>query len=88
MEQGESEGQNILVHICIECGKEHFHDGHRAPHDEKCDKCGNTVFRSFYASANPDEASADFTDSTARDTNTDDGATDITPGDLHDLNNI
>jgi DNA-directed RNA polymerase subunit RPC12/RpoP len=88
MEQSESAGQGILVQVCIECGKEYFQDDGAPAPDRKCEKCGNTVFRSFYASAQPDDAATDFADSTDRDTLTDDGATDVTRGDLHDLNNL
>ena len=87
MAEGSSD-QGILVQVCIECGKEYFYEDRMPPADQKCDKCGNGVFRSFYADANPGEAAQDFADSTERDTATNDPATDITRGDLHDLNNL
>ena len=80
--------QGILVQVCIECGKEYFYENRQPAADQKCEKCGNTVFRSFYADAQPNDAAQDFIDSTERDTATNDPATDITRGDLHDLNNI
>jgi predicted nucleic acid-binding Zn-ribbon protein len=83
-----SGSEGILVQVCIECGKEYFYDDGVPPRDQRCEKCGNTVFRSFYADARPDDAAQDFADSTERDTATNDPATDITRGDLHDLNNI
>ena len=77
----------VLVQVCVECGKEYFYDKTEPPADQKCERCGNTVFRSFFDSATRDDVAQDFEDSTARDTATDDPATDVTRGDLYDLNN-
>ncbi len=87
---GEDQQQNrtVLVQVCIECGKEYMFEEQEPPKDQKCDKCGNSVFRSFYADTQPDEVARDYAESTERDTATDDPATDITRGDLHDLNNL
>ena len=78
----------VLVQVCIECGKEYMFEDSAPPRDQRCDKCGNMVFRSFYADTHPDEVALDYAESTERDTATNDPATDVTRGDLHDLNNI
>lgn len=77
----------VLVQVCVECGNEYFYDDAPPPAEQKCERCGNTVFRSFYDAAGSDEAAQDFEDTTSRDLRTDDPATDVTPGDLYDLNN-
>jgi predicted nucleic acid-binding Zn-ribbon protein len=79
---------SVLVQICIECGKEYMFDSGEPPDDLTCEKCGNGVFRSFHANARPDEASEDFRETTDRDLLTTDSASDVTSGDLHDLNNL
>jgi hypothetical protein len=53
----------------------------------KCEKCGGTVFRSFY-DAIGDEAADDFRDSTERDLDPDDAEGDVMPGDIMDLNRL
>ena len=78
----------VLVQVCLECGKEYMFENQEVPDDLTCDKCGNGVFRSFYANARSDEASDDFRDSTERDVLTTDSASEVTRGDLHDLNNL
>lgn len=78
----------VLVQVCLECGKEYMFENEESPDDLTCDKCGNGVFRSFYANARSDEASDDFRDTTERDVLTTDSASEITRGDLHDLNNL
>jgi hypothetical protein len=45
------------------------------------------VFRSFYDDGE-DEVARDFSDETERDVRTDDPATDVTPGDLSDLEKL
>lgn len=88
MAERQRDGDDILVQICIECGKEFMFDTQPAPDDLTCDKCGNTVFRSFHAHARPSEADVDFHETTDRDTGTTDSATDVTRGDLDDLDNL
>lgn len=78
----------VLIQVCMECGKEYMFENQEPAEDLTCDKCGNGVFRSFYASARADEVSDDFRDSTERDVLTTDSPSDITRGDLHDLNNL
>ena len=85
-ERDASEG--VLVQVCIECGKEYMFEDTEPPEDLTCEKCGNRVFRSFFAETREDDVRADFRDSTERDTATDDPATDVTRGDLQDLGNL
>ncbi|HUP87856.1 MAG TPA: hypothetical protein VM100_00750 [Longimicrobiales bacterium] len=76
----------VEVQVCVECGKEYFYDD-APPADKTCERCGNAVFRSFYDAAGTNEAAQDFEETTSRDLLTDDPSTDVTPGDLYDLNN-
>jgi predicted nucleic acid-binding Zn-ribbon protein len=80
-------GEGVLVQVCIECGKEYSFVEGEAPAELTCEKCGNQVFRPFY-DRSEDEVARDFDDDTARDTRTDDPATDVTRGDLTDLKNL
>jgi hypothetical protein len=77
----------VLVQVCVECGKEYFYDDAEPPADQKCERCGNTVFRSFFDVTDGDEVAADFRETTDRDVTPEDPATDVTRGDLYDLNN-
>lgn len=79
--------QGILTQVCVQCGNEYFYDRQEPPRDLECEKCGNRVFRSFFAVTDGDEVERDFQDVTERDLAPDDPATDVTPGDLTDLNN-
>jgi DNA-directed RNA polymerase subunit RPC12/RpoP len=84
-EQGAGE---VLVQVCMECGKEYMFENDDAPDDLNCEKCGNGVFRSFHANVRSDEAAEDFRETTERDVLTTDSASEVTRGDLHDLNNL
>ncbi len=75
---------DVLVQVCIECGREYTFE-EEPPDDLVCDRCGNTVFRSFHSSDGMDEVERDFDESTARDLRPDDPEGDVTRGDLHDL---
>ena len=86
MDQQKEGAQGILTQICVKCGKEYYYDRQPPPAKQTCERCGNQVFRSFFAVTDNDEAEQDVRDSTERDTDADDGATDITPSDLADLN--
>lgn len=88
MAREEDRTGDVLVQVCLECGKEYYFDQEPPGDDLECGKCGNGVFRSFRAQRTPDEASEDFAETTERDTRTDDPATDIMRGDLQDLNNL
>jgi predicted nucleic acid-binding Zn-ribbon protein len=88
MAQREEGSDGVLVQICLECGKEYMFDDGNPPDDLSCDKCGNTVFRSFFAATEDDDVAADYREVTERDTATTDPASDVTRGDLHDLGNL
>jgi predicted nucleic acid-binding Zn-ribbon protein len=81
------EADGVLVQVCLTCGKEYTFAGEPPPSELACDKCGSTVFRSFFSRQRADEADEDFRESTERDTLTTDPGTDVTQGDLHDLGN-
>jgi DNA-directed RNA polymerase subunit RPC12/RpoP len=82
-----SGGDGVLVQVCLECGREYHFLEEEPPADLRCEKCGNIVFRSFFAETEPDEVVEDFRESTERDTGTTDPSTDVSRGDLHDLRN-
>lgn len=88
MAEQNSGADEVLVQVCMECGKEYMFDNQDVPDDLTCDKCGNGVFRSFFASEREGEAAEDFRESTERDLLTTDASTDVTRGDLHDLGNL
>jgi DNA-directed RNA polymerase subunit RPC12/RpoP len=79
--------EGVLVQVCVECGKEYFYEDEQPPANQQCEKCGNLVFRSFFHATDGDEAVADFNETTGRDVTPEDPATDVTRGDLYDLNN-
>jgi DNA-directed RNA polymerase subunit RPC12/RpoP len=81
----EAPAEGVLTQVCFTCGHEYHFDS-EPPDDLKCEKCGGTVFRSFFSPDPSDEAARDFADSTARDLDPDDPATDTMPGDVIDLN--
>jgi hypothetical protein len=83
----EAPATGVLVQICEICGKEYMFEEVEPPDDLRCEKCGNQVFRSFYEDPVPGEAAQDFHDATHRDLATDDPETDVTEGDILDLNN-
>lgn len=77
----------VLTQVCVQCGKEYFYDRTEPPRDQICERCGNRVFRSFFAVTDGSLIEQDFEDVTGRDVAMDDPGTDVTPGDLADLNN-
>lgn len=79
--------EGVLTQVCLECGKEYYYDRTEPPAEQVCERCGNKVFRSFFDVTRKDDINDDFEDMTSRDLRTDDPATDLTPGDLYDLNN-
>jgi predicted nucleic acid-binding Zn-ribbon protein len=82
-----NDARRVYIQICIECGREYTFD---SPPEEGqvCGKCGNTVFRYYFDSPVEDEVQRAFRDETERDTATDDPATDVSPGDLTDLESL
>ena len=83
-----SSDSEILVQVCVECGREYTFEDEEPPEDLACEKCGGKVFRSFYDSENPSEALQDFDDTTGRDMRPDDPEGDTTRGDLIDLERL
>lgn len=77
----------VLTQVCVECGKEYFYDETPPPDNQECERCGNTVFRSFFDATSPDDVTEDFNETTQRDLTTEAPASDVTRGDLYDLNN-
>jgi hypothetical protein len=84
----DDERDALLVQVCLECGREYYFDEQPPPEHLQCERCGNSVFRSFHAERTLDDVQQDFVDTTDRDVATDDPATDVTLGDLQDLNNL
>jgi len=78
----------VLVQVCLECGREYYSEETQPAEELTCERCGNSVFRTFRAPRELDEVQQDFSESTDRDVATDDPATDVSLGDLHDLNNL
>lgn len=77
--------ERVLTLICVKCGTEYYFSEEGPPEGISCEKCGNTVFRSFDSDAG-DEVADDFRDSTERDLDPDDAEGDTLPGDVLDLN--
>lgn len=88
MAKGDPTSGRVLLQVCIECGNEYFYDDQEPPSDLTCDKCGNGVFRSFHSDTRENEAAEDFRETTERDTGMEDGAGEVTRGDLHDLETL
>ena len=88
MAESERHAKDVLVQVCIECGAEYIiEEGERA-REEPCAKCGNVVYRPFHAVAGSDDVDEDFRETTERDTATDAGPSDVTSGDLRDLERL
>lgn len=88
MAENERQSKDILVQVCIECGTEYIVEPGEAVREEPCEKCGNAVYRPFHAVAGHDEVDQDYRAETERDTAAADGPTDVTSGDLHDLERL
>jgi hypothetical protein len=77
--------EGVLTLVCFKCGTEYYFADTEPPGGLSCEKCQNTVFRSFLSNED-DEVAADFADSTARDLDPDDAEGETMPGDVLDLN--
>jgi hypothetical protein len=83
--RGQGAEDGILTLVCLKCGTEYYFGRDVPPDSLQCEKCHNTVFRSFYTPEADDEAAADFSESTSRDMNSDDAEGETLPGDVLDL---
>ena len=77
---------DVVLMVCIECGKEYEVEDDRID-GLVCEKCGGVVFRRFQDTADPADVESDFRERTERDLDTDDPEGAAAPGDLYDLNN-
>lgn len=78
--------EGTLTLVCLTCGKEkYFAD--RPPGEVTCDRCGGTVFRSFFTPTSPDGATLSQLEETSRSMALDEESPDTTQSDLEDLNN-
>lgn len=78
--------EGVLTLVCLTCGKEkYFVD--QPPGEVTCDRCGGTVFRSYFTPTEPDGATQSQLEETSRSVALDEESPDITEADLHDLNN-
>jgi hypothetical protein len=84
---GPEDGGDILTLVCFKCGTEYYFSEGSQPAEMTCDKCGNTVFRSFLSRADERE-SEEYEEATHRDLRTDDPEGDPLPGDLLDLDRV
>ena len=80
--------KEILLQVCIECGTEYIIEDGEPAREEACGKCGNVVYRSFHAATGSDDVGEDFRETTERDTATDAGPSEVTAGDLRDLERL
>ena len=80
--------EGVLTLVCLQCGAEYHFEDAPPPVEMTCEKCGGTVFRSFFSPLVGDEAAQDFEDSTARDLDPDDAEGEALPGDVMDLDNL
>ena len=84
---GDEGRTSVLTLVCENCGKDYFFEDEQPEPGMTCEKCGASVFRSFYTEVG-DEAADDFRDSTSRDLDPDDAEGDVLPGDIMDLDRL
>ena len=78
--------EGVLTLVCLTCGKEQYF-ADQPPGEVTCDRCGGTVFRSYFTPTVPDDATLSQLEETSRSVALDEESPDTTEGDLHDLNN-
>ncbi|HEU4585476.1 MAG TPA: hypothetical protein VFR95_06980 [Gemmatimonadaceae bacterium] len=78
--------EGMLTLVCLTCGKEKYYADQPPPADVTCDRCGGTVFRSFFTPTTPDGAVLSALEETSRSVALDEESPDITQADLEDLN--
>lgn len=76
--------RGFVTLVCIACGSEKYYDN-SVPQSTTCDKCGNTVFRTFDTPTEPDDATIATLEEQARSIAYGDLSPDTMPGDLRDL---
>ena len=79
--------EGMLTLVCLTCGNELFFTAEPPKDDEKCSKCGGTVFRSFFTPTVRDEATESMLDDTSRSISTESAPSDSVAGDVRELNN-
>ena len=78
--------EGLITLVCLTCGRERYFPD-QEPDDVVCDRCGGTVFRSFFTPTAPDEATASYLEDTSRSIALDEESPDTSAGDVRDLNN-
>lgn len=76
----------LVTMVCLTCGNEMYFD-RTVPSSLKCDRCGNTVFRSFATPTEPDEAAISELEEQARSQSFGDSSPATAPDELRDLDN-
>lgn len=85
--QNETGPEGMLTLVCLTCGKEKYFTD-RPPESVTCDRCGGTVFRSFFTPTTPDGATLAALEDTSRSVALDEESPDTTAGDLEDLDRL
>jgi hypothetical protein len=78
--------RGFLTLICLTCGNRKDYDD-TPPTRVTCEKCGNTVFRNFFSPLEPDEATIEQLEESARSIALDDVSPETAPEDIRELNN-
>lgn len=78
--------EGLLTLVCVACGREKFFET-APPPTLVCDRCGGTVFRTFFTPTTPDEATLSQLEETSRSVALDEESPDTSIGDVRDLNN-
>jgi ribosomal protein S27E len=78
--------EGMLTLVCITCGNEMFFTS-KPPSGQRCSRCGESVFRSFFTPTVRDDATESMLEDTTRSTALEDAPSDSSAGDVRDLNN-
>lgn len=79
--------EGLLTLVCLTCGNEKYVDSPAAPPVSLCERCGGTVFRSFFTPTEPDDAIISQLEATARSVAFDEESPGTSPDEVQDLNN-
>jgi hypothetical protein len=74
----------LLTLVCITCGLERYFSD-PPPERVQCTRCAGTVFRNYFTPTEPDEATQDQLQSTARSLSWDDEVRSVSDDELRDL---